>query len=52
MNTIFGYCGWDFGDLEHNKYNRGEELRIGREIFRVVFRIGTWHWLKRIHITT
>lgn len=48
MNTIFGYCDWDFGSLDHNKYNVGEPVRIGRDIFRVVFRIGTWHLLKKI----
>lgn len=48
MNSIFGYCGWDFGSLKNNKYQRGERIRIGRSIYRVVFRIGTWHLLKKI----
>lgn len=48
MNEIFGYCGWDFGGLLNNKFHRGEDVRIGRIIYRVVFRIGSWHLLKRI----
>lgn len=48
MNSIFGYCGWDFGSLKNNKYQRGERIRIGRFIYRVVFRIGTWHLLKKV----
>lgn len=43
MNEIFGYCGWDFGGARNNKFQRG-----GRNIYRVVFRIGSWHLLKRI----
>lgn len=48
MNEIFGYCGWDFGGARNNKFQRGEHVRIGRNIYRVVFRIGSWHLLKRI----
>ena len=48
MNEIFGYYGWDFGKTSNNKFQRGEEVRIGRAIYRVVFRIGSWHLLKRI----
>ena len=32
MNTIFGYCGWDFGSLQNNKFQRGERVRISRYI--------------------
>lgn len=48
MNEIFGYCGWDFGEALNNKFSRGEEIRIGRTIYRIVLRIGSWHLLKRI----
>ena len=48
MNEIFGYCGWDFGGARNNEFQRGEHVRIGRNIYRVVFRIGSWHLLKRI----
>lgn len=48
MNEIFGYCGWDFGGARNNEFQRGEDVRIGRNIYRVVFRIGSWHLLKRI----
>lgn len=48
MNEIFGYCGWDFGEALNNKFQRGEDIRIGRIIYHVVFRIGSWHLLKRI----
>ena len=48
MNEIFGYCGWDFGGLLNNKFQRGEDVRIGRIIYRVIFRIGSWHLLKRV----
>lgn len=48
MNEIFGYCGWDFGKARNNKFQRGEQIRIGRNIYRVIFRIGSWHLLKRI----
>lgn len=48
MNEIFGYCGWDFGRVLNNKFQKGEEVRIGRRIYRVIFRIGSWHLLKRI----
>ena len=48
MNEIFGYCGWDFGSMRNNKFRQGEKVRIGRNIYRVVFRIGSWHLLKRI----
>lgn len=39
MNEIFGYCGWDFGSARNNEFQRGEDVRIGRNIYRVVFRI-------------
>ena len=48
MNEIFGYCGWDFGSMRNNKFRRGEKVCIGRNIYRVVFHIGSWHLLKRI----
>lgn len=48
MNEIFGYCGWDFCGLLNNKFQRGENVRIGRTIYRVVFRVDSWHLLKRI----
>lgn len=48
MNEIFGYCGWDFGGALNSKFHRGEDVRIGRTIYRVAFRIGSWHLLKRI----
>lgn len=48
MNEIFGYCGWDSGGALNNKFHRGEDVRIGRTIYHVVFRIGSWHLLKRI----
>ena len=48
MNEIFGYCGWDFGGIQNNKFQKGEHVRIGRNIYQVVFRIGSWHLLKRI----
>lgn len=48
MNEIFGYCGWDFGSARNNEFQKGEHVRIGRNIYRVVFRIGSWHLLKRI----
>ena len=48
MNEIFGYCGWDFGGARNNEFQRGEDVRIGRNIYRGVFRIGSWHLLKRI----
>ena len=48
MNEIFGYCGWDFGKARNNKFQRGEQVRIGRNIYRVIFRIGSWHLLKRL----
>ena len=48
MNEIFGYCGWDFGGIQNNKFQKGEHVRIGRNIYRMVFRIGSWHLLKRI----
>lgn len=48
MNEIFGYCGQDFGGLQNNKFRQGEKVCIGRNIYRVVFRIGSWHLLKRI----
>lgn len=48
MNEIFGYCGWDFGSMRNNKFRQGEKVCIGRNIYRVVFRIGSWHLLKRI----
>ena len=48
MNEIFGYCGWDFSEALNNKFHRGEVVRIGPTIYRVVFRIGSWHLLKRI----
>lgn len=48
MNEIFGYCGWDFGGARNNEFQKGEHVRIGRNIYRVVFRIGSWHLLKRI----
>ena len=47
MNEIFGYCGWDFGGALNNKFHRGENVRIGRNIYRVVLRIGSWHLLKK-----
>ena len=37
MNEIFGYCGWDFGGALNNKFQRGEEVRIGRHIYTVIF---------------
>lgn len=48
MNEIFGYCGWDYAGTRNNKFQKGEHVRIGRNIYRVVFRIGSWHLLKRI----
>lgn len=48
MNEFFGYCGWDFGGALNSKFQRGEHVRIGRTIYRVIFRIGSWHWLKRM----
>ena len=48
MNEIFGYCGWDFGSMRNNKFRQGEKVCIGRNIYRVIFRIGSWHLLKRI----
>lgn len=48
MNEFFGYCGWDFGGALNNKFQRGEHVRIGRTIYRVIFRIGSWHLLKRM----
>lgn len=48
MNEIFGYCGWDFGKAKNNKFQKNEEVRIGRTIYKVIFRIGSWHLLKRI----
>ena len=48
MNEIFGYCGWDFGGARNNKFQKDEHVRIGRNIYQVVFRIGSWHLLKRI----
>lgn len=48
MNEIFGYCGWDFGGALNNKFQRDERIRIGRTIYRVIFRIDSWHLLKRI----
>ena len=48
MNEIFGYCGWDFGGMRNNKYRRDEKVYIGHNIYRVVFRIGSWHLLKRV----
>lgn len=48
MNEIFGYCGWDFGGALNNKFHRGEDVRIGCNIYQVIFRIGSWHLLKRI----
>ena len=47
MNEIFGYCGWDFGSMRNNKFRQGEKVCIGRNIYRVVFRIGSWHLLKK-----
>lgn len=41
MNEIFGYCGWDFGGARNNEFQKGEHVRIGRNIYRVVFRIGS-----------
>lgn len=38
---------WNFYGAEKSKFARGEDLRIGCDIYRVVFRIGTWHWLRR-----
>lgn len=48
MNEIFGYYGWDFGGALNNKFQKGEKVRIGRSIYRVVFHIGSWLLLKRI----
>ena len=48
MNEIFGYCGWDSDGALNNKFHRGEVVRIGPTIYQVVFRIGSWHLLKRI----
>lgn len=49
MNEIFGYCGWDFGDARNNEFQKGEHVRIGRNIYRVIFRIGSWHgWTERL----
>lgn len=33
MNEIFGYCGWDFGRARNNKFQRGEQVRICRNIY-------------------
>ena len=41
--TIFGF----FGMLLPDHYYRGEEIRIGRWICKVIFSIGRWHWLRR-----
>ena len=48
MNEFIGYCGWDFGGALNNKFQRGEHVRIGRTIYRVILRIGSWHLLKRM----
>ena len=48
MNEIFGYCGWDYAGARNNEFQKGEYVRIGRNIYRVVFRIESWHLLKRI----
>ena len=48
MNEIFGYCSYNFGGTLDSKFQRGEEIRIGRNIYRVVLRIGFWHLLKKI----
>ena len=45
MNEIFDYCGWDFGDARNNEFQKGGHVRIGRNIYRVIFRIGSWHLL-------
>lgn len=44
MLTVLGYFGVSLPD----KYNRGDKVRVGRLICRVVYRIGYWHWLKKI----
>lgn len=31
MNEIFGYCGWDFGGVRNNEFQKGEHVRIGRQ---------------------
>ena len=42
--TIFGY----FGFILPHHYPRGEEIRIGRWICKVIISIGKWHWLRRV----
>lgn len=37
-----------FAAREIGSFKGGEDVRIGRNIYRVVFRIGSWHLLKRI----
>lgn len=45
MYTFFGYFGTT---LLKQDFSRGEEIRIGRWICRVIFKIGHWYLLKKI----
>lgn len=46
MFSLFGYFGTVI-DIK-DKYKRGDIIRLGRTIAKVIFRIKNWYWLKKM----